>query len=118
MSYIRSGSNDEHLYIFCNMSDVVEFHKGGEFVGTMPANVFNKLIDMWIENSQEDTDHEGAVVSEVWVDGEPFTLLHYDHQWDIYMQHVTWYYIARSNYGRSKPFWKTRIRRRLLGFWI
>ena len=100
------------------MGGIVEFHRFTEHVGNMPVDVFNGLIDTWIENCCEDTEFHNAIVSDVIVDGKPFTLLHYNHEWDIYMQYVTWYYIARSNYGRSKPFWKTRLIRRFFGNWI
>ena len=118
MSYIRSTSNPEGLYIFCNMNDVVEFHKGSDFIGVMPAHVFNVLIDSYIEKSMEDAEFHDARIEEIFEDGEIKMKLSYGHHWEIVMWDTTWYYIARSNYGRSKPFWKTRLRRRLLGFWI
>jgi len=118
MSYIRSTSNDEHLYIFANMNSVVEFHKGTELVGTIPQDMFNMLIDMWIENYCEDVEFHDITVEDIIVDGELVIRLDFNHKWHIDMQYVTWYYIARSNYGRSKPFWKTRLMRRLFGNWV
>ena len=97
------------------MDDIVEFYKGKQHVGNMPVDTFNGLIDSWIENNQENTEYHDAIVTDVLVDGKPFILLHYNHEWDIYMQGVTWYYVARSNYGRSKPFWRTRVMRMLFG---
>ena len=118
MSYIRSTSNDEHLYVFCNMNEIVEFHKGENYVGKMPVDIFNMLIDIWIENGQEDAEFHDATIIDTFIGGEPFIRLEYEHKWHLDMQFVTWYYIARSNYGRSKPFWRTRLMRRLFGNWV
>ena len=124
MSYIRSTSNNENLYVFANMGAIVEFHKGTELIGTMPQDVFNGLIDKYIENFCEDTEFHGAMISEVFykqperLGGEFKMRLEYNHEWGIEMQDVTWYYIARSNYGRSIPRWKIRLLRRLFGYII
>jgi len=124
MSYIRSTSNPEGLYIFANMSGIVEFHRFSEHVGDMPQDLFNVLIDSFIENYCEDTEFQKASIKEIFIEGKDrlggeFNMrLEYEHKWHIDMSYVTWYYIARSNYGRSKPFWKTRLMRRLFGNWV
>ena len=84
----------------------------------MPVDIFNQLIDIWIENGYDDAEFHDADVKEIWTGGEHMMKLEYNHKWHIDMSYVTWYYIARSNYGRSKPFWRTRLIRRLFGNWI
>jgi hypothetical protein len=118
MSYIRSTSNDEHLYIFANMDGIVEFHRGTELVGTMPQEIFNVLIDLYIQHFCEDVEFHDANVREMFVDGKPITRLEYKHNWQLDMQYVTWYYIARSNYGRSMPRWKRKLLRKFFGYII
>jgi len=119
VSYIRSTTNPEGLYIVGTGKEV-EFYKGCEYPGVMPPDVFNKLIDKWIENYQEDTEIEGAKIEEVWINakGDPSRMRLSYKDWYIDMWYVTWYYIARSNYGRSKSPWKQRLMRRFFGNWI
>ena len=124
MSYIRSTSNKELLYIFANMNGIVEFHRGPELVGKMPQEIFNGLIDKYIENFCDDVEFHDATITEVFykeperLGGEFKMRLEYNHEWGIEMQDVTWYYIARSNYGRNKPRWKIRLLRRFFGYII
>jgi hypothetical protein len=105
------------------MNDVVEFHKGPELIGLMPAKIFNVLIDIWVEGLYEDCEFHDASIKEIFVNvndrlgGEFYQRLSYNH-WHLDMSYTTWYYIARSNYGRSKPFWRIRLMRKLFGNWI
>ena len=111
MSYIRSPYNPEGLYIWAQVDGLCRFMVGPEIIGTMPENVSNVLIDMYVENHDEYTEFHDAKVEEVWVEGELKMRLSYE-DWHIDMWDVTWYYIARSNYGRSKPRWKWKLMRR------
>ncbi len=122
MSYIRSTSNPEELYIFSSGKEV-EVHQGPELIGKLPTKVMNGLIKKYIKKNQPDKcKHKGAKVQEVWVildnDGtilqekkdepsvdetmsgktEVMTKFSYG-DWEVYMYEVTWYYIAHSNVG-------------------
>lgn len=123
MSYIRSTSNPEELYIFSSGKEV-EVHQGPELIGKLPTKVMNGLIKKYIKKNQPDKcKHKGAKVEEVWVildddrtilqekgddkfsldeakkgNTEVMTKLSYG-DWEVYMYYVTWYYIAHSNVG-------------------
>ena len=121
MSYIRSPYNPEGLYIFENMNEFVEIHQGSEYMGRIPAKLFNRLIDKYIENYddyteviQESNNHR-LYVKEVIEGLGVKKVLKYEGLEPIKMWDVTWEYIARSNYGRTKPFWRIRLVRRLFG---
>jgi hypothetical protein len=111
MSYIRSIENPEKLYIFGNGEDT-EFYEGSEFVGYIPTNIFNKLIDLHIDNFQEDCQYCGASIEETFEDGKFRMRLSYTG-WPlgkhIDMWNVTWTCITENNYGRSKPRWKRKL---------
>lgn len=122
MSYIRSPYNPEGLYIWSQDDGMCHFMIGPNMIGKIPTNIFNGLIDTYIENfNNEYIEFHDACVEEVWVDSgkgnELKTRLSYE-DWHIDMWDVTWYYIARSNYGRSKSSWRMRLMRTLLRNWI
>jgi len=120
MSYIRSGSNPEGLYIIGNMNDQLEiFDDPDERSKTMPIEVFEKLCKMWFDNFCDDVEYKGASIEDVCVfkdDGElspietrctdmkerPIafkTRLSYTGKtaaddWFVDMYDVTWFYIA------------------------
>jgi len=117
MSYIRSTSNPEGLYIWGQEDGNCRFMVGPDIVGTMPTHVFNVLIDLYVDSHEEYTEFRDAKIEEVWTGdpmngGEVKMRLSYGHKWHIDMWDATWYYIARSNYGRSKPRWKQKLMRR------
>jgi hypothetical protein len=123
MSYIRSPYNPEGLYIWSQLDGMCVFMMGEDIIGKMPSDIFDALIDIYIEDPDDEyTEFHDARVEEVWIDTENGkelrTRLSYNHEWEIDMWDVTWYYIARSNYGRSKPRWKLRWMRRIFGNWI
>lgn len=110
MSYIRSTSNPEGLYILGTHRNV-EFHKGEDFIGHMPQEIFNVLIDNYVDSYGEDCEFHDASVREIFSDGSYVMRLMYE-DWYIDMWDVTWYFIAHSNYGRSKSKCKQkRIKR-------
>jgi len=121
MSYIRGIYNPEGLYLFENMQGFVEVHQGPEYLGRIPAKLFNKLIDKHIENYDDYTEvvdnfnNCNLSLTEVFEEGGIKKVLKYHRMEPIKMWDVTWEYIARSNYGRSKPFWRIRLVRRLFG---
>jgi len=104
MSYIRSTSNPEKLYIFGNMAGDVEIYQGPKLIGYIPGDNFDKFIDLYIDNFCEDIEYNGIKIETVFPkdtgNGIKERLSYGD--WFIDMYDVTWYYIARSNYGRSK----------------
>ena len=111
MSYIRSGSNPEKLYIWGN-GDSVTIAEGNKDTWNIPSNVFNSLIKKFHKNSHEcPCSYKGAQVEEVWVydiddddnSSEPYVkgsdckvkLSYGDHY--VIMWDVTWEYIVYSN---------------------
>jgi hypothetical protein len=68
MSYIRSGSNPEKLYIVGTGKNV-EIMEGNKDVWYIPPIVFNGLIKRYNRTSHEfPCSYKGAKVEEVWVD--------------------------------------------------
>ena len=118
MSYIRSTSNPEALYIWSEANGDCVFLMGTEIVGKMPREVFDGLIKLYVEEGDiEYTHYKDAKVEEL-IDGTEWdgntrlaTRLSYK-DWHIDMWAVTWYYIAHSNYFRVKPnFWEKILHR-------
>lgn len=103
MSYIRSTSNPENLYIWGD-GKTTFFSKGRKDGPTpvyhMPRNVFHGLIRKWHRQYHDTTRHKGAEVKEVWIKdngvNELKVQLSYD-DWSITMWAVTWEYIAYTN---------------------
>ncbi len=103
MSYIRSTSNPENLYVWGD-GKVTFFSSrkhGPTPVYHMPTNIFHGLIRKWHRRYQEATWYKGAEIKEVWVygDGQCNELriqLSYD-AWNIKMWCVTWDHIAFTN---------------------
>ena len=126
MSYIRNIYNPEGLYIFGNFKGQIEFHQGSDFLGTIPTETFDKLIDTYVENGYEEcavkysfSDCVASIKEVIDKEGVKILLTYSGVKpMEVVMWDVTWYYIARSNYGRSKPHWKLRLMRRLFGNWI
>lgn len=119
MSYIRSGSNPEHLYIWGDGDGNVHFIKGPYTIGTMPTKIFNELIyKCSLDNDDDVIEINGAKIQNVWVDsddtlcdGKPKeglkvpidikTQLSYNG-WEIRMWYVTWHYIVETNKNKHK----------------
>jgi len=121
MSYIRSSSNPEGLYIWGGQ-DSVEISVKGNDVWKIPYDVFNGLIKKFHRNFHDyPCKYKGAQVEEVWVCDEQadqnditsvivnsrskikFTYMDkYITMWD-----VTWEYIVNSNIYRFKTRRKT-----------
>lgn len=118
MSYIRSGSNPEKLYIY-GTEDRVYICEGSKSQWWIPLNVFNGLIKKY-HRFFHDTPREfkGAKVEDVWVDknniecddetynpeldmllDSKVKLSYNDHV--IYMWDVTWEYIVNAYIMRS-----------------
>jgi hypothetical protein len=103
------------------MDGYVEVYQGPEYLGKIPAKLFNRLIDKYIENFDDYTEvvdsfnNDRLYVKEVIEKEGVKKELKYFGMEPIKMWDVTWEYIARSNYGRSKPFWRIRLVRRLFG---
>ena len=112
MSYIRSTSNPEGLYIFGTEYDV-EICVGSEDALHIPLEIFDKLIVAFIDGYCEDCEYCGATIKEDWIAGEFKCILAYDN-WSVEMWYVTWYYIAQSNYVNAKRYLRRLKRKR---FW-
>lgn len=98
MSYIRSISNPEGLYIF-GSEEGVEIMRGSEMIGVIPTEVFTGLIKEYIDGFCENCEYKGASIKEKWILGHPKTVLSYNN-FNIIMWEVTWYYIASNNYKK------------------
>jgi hypothetical protein len=105
MSYIRSTSNPEGLYIWSDGTNVT-IMKGHLMIGEIPTDIFNGLIKKYIRGHESDCSYKKSNIGEVWVniDGvnTPQIRLSYGN-WSVDMWEVTWYYISKSNY---KMKWK------------
>ena len=94
MSYIRSLSNPEGLYIFGNLQGTVEIYHDGPISKTMPLEIFEGLCKAYFDNFGECTEYEGASIGEEKRDGHFKYVLRYEN-WEVEMWFVTWSYIAR-----------------------
>lgn len=111
MSYIRSGTNPEGLYLV-GTGENVEIMEGRKDVWCIPQNIFNGLLRKYDRLICEfPCEYKGAKVEEVWVDrnnnetpNEDYipskdnllvckVKLSYKGN-SIYMWYVTWAYIA------------------------
>lgn len=103
MSYIRSTSNPESLYIWSN-GEYATIMKGPDIIGNIPERTINGLINKYIDDNLPDNcEYEGAKISEEWISlnnsNHPMMVLSYE-DWEVIMWDVTWYYIAHSNYEK------------------
>ena len=103
MSYIRSASNPEGLYIWSD-GDMVTVMKEHLIIGEIPTDIFNGLIKKYIRGNQCDCSFKKAKIEDVFslINGvnTPQMRLSYAG-WQVDMWAVTWYYIAKSNYKRK-----------------
>lgn len=113
MSYIRSGSNPEKLYIY-GTEDRVYICEGSKPDWWIPLNIFNGLIRKYHRFFHDaPREYKGAKVEDVWVDQDnkecddetynpeldkllecKVKLSYNDHC--VYMWDVTWEYIVNS----------------------
>jgi hypothetical protein len=118
MSYIRSGSNPEKLYIWGD-GDKATIAEGSKETWNIPLDIFNGLIQKYHRRYHDyPCHHKGAQVEEVWVyDGDlevddekinpilthserKVKLTYEDHY--VIMYDVTWEYIVYSNLNKFK----------------
>ena len=98
MSYIRSISNPEGLYIV-GTGENVEIHlgrKSAEPYKTLyiPTKVFKGLIKKFAREDPDDyCKYEGALIEFVKIGNDFKWRLVYD-DWEVYMWEVTWEYIV------------------------
>jgi len=119
MSYIRSGSNPEKLYIWGDGENAC-IAEGSKDVWTIPIQTFNSFIRKFHRRSHDyPCQHKGVEIKEVWVDGnglawnseetldshlkrlECKVQLSYETH-SVIMWDVTWEYIVYSNIERLK----------------
>ena len=96
MSYIRTTSNPERLYIWANAESVF-IQMGWNEIGSMPEHIFNGLIKKYIKNSYDDTKYKGAEIKEARDEAGNFKMELSFGDWNCLMWRVTWDYIALSN---------------------
>lgn len=101
MSYIRSTSNPEGLYIWADEKEV-SVMKGSKIIGIIPVAIFNGLIRKYYK-SLEDCAYKGAEIREI-KSGKNFkTCLTYNN-WKCVMWEVTWSYIVLTNIEKLKSY--------------
>lgn len=101
MSYIRSTSNPEALYIWGDNKEITVV-KGPTIVGYMPISVFNGLIKKYHKHF-DDCSYKGAEVKDVKV-GKNFKIRLSYGDWSVNMWDVTWSYIVLSNIKSCKSY--------------
>ncbi len=96
MSYIRSGSNPEGLYIWGDGKNVTII-KGKKTLGTIPTKILDGLILKCYNGKYDEIcAYKGASISDIWDNGELKTKLSYG-EWNIIMWDVTWTFIVYTN---------------------
>lgn len=129
MSYIRSGSNPECLYIFGSRAGV-EIYAGrhnvdGSFV--IPKKTWNTLCERYVDFMWDDDDGvevDGYYVRPEWelVDGINTlkTVLGYKDEWRVPMWDVTWHYVTsryeREWYAKNVHSFRAKVRKLLRRF--
>jgi hypothetical protein len=117
MSYIRSGSNPEKLYIWGDVEKAT-ISEGNKETWNIPLNIFNGLIKKFHRRFHDcPCQYKGAQVVEVWVDENGIEsdesaylphlkrleckvkLSYYEdgEEHSVIMWDVTWEYIVYSN---------------------
>ena len=91
MSYIRSGSNPEGLYIWGD-GETAYIVAGTTSIGNMPSKILNNLIKKYKNNQGEECEYKGASIKE---DFNKMKLSYND--WSFTMYYVTWHYIVSTN---------------------
>jgi hypothetical protein len=99
MSYIRSTSNPEGLYIWSDGNTVEIANPKMNETYQIPKDIFNGLI-LKYRKKQDECKFKGATIRDVWelennVNLPKIELAYND--WKITMWEVTWYYIIYSN---------------------
>jgi hypothetical protein len=113
MSYIRSGSNPEKLYIWGGL-DTAEIAEGSKPTWGIPINIFDGLLKKYHRRFHEfPCQYKGAKVDEVWVDEDgnegvsdahlkplqfKVKLSYEDHS--VIMWLVTWEYIVNGEINK------------------
>lgn len=112
MSYIRSTTNPEQLYIWGDRENVY-FVQGPNSLGSIPKDIFHAVLSKSLHEDEEKIEIDGVVLKQVWVDADnrlrddlkkeeiklPVDIkieLSYNG-WFIRMWYVTWEYILSTN---------------------
>ena len=96
MSYIRSTSNPEKLYIWGD-EKLVNIYQGPNNLGRVPVSIFNGLLDKYRKNyHNHPCEHKGAKIDEILIDGEFKMKFAYENI-EVVMWDVTWEYIVNTN---------------------
>ncbi len=110
MSYIRSGSNPEGLYIFGD-GEYVTICIGPDSSRKMPKNIFHGLIRKY-HRDELGIQFKGASLNEEWIEyngsSDCKVVLAYDN-WRCEMWGVTWDYIAYTNLHNINRNSKSKI---------
>jgi hypothetical protein len=99
MSFIRSGSNPEGLYVWGDGTNInITADETHGKIRTIPQTIFEPLAKKYCRNSGEAITLSGASIQEIWVKNrkrnELKVRLSYK-DWSIHMWEVTWEYIIR-----------------------
>ena len=109
MSYIRSTSNPEELYIWGDENNI-NITKGSDIIGQIPNNIFDGLILKCYKSWQDIIIYKKARIEQVFIEnntkpkilntftqGDFKIKLSYEN-WELLMWEVTWDYIVYTNY--------------------
>ena len=95
VSYIRNGSNPEHLYIFADDQNVVEFNQGIALMGTCKRADFEGLCESYCKNIDYSSCGFGDLQIDQNFDTGFFELTGTSLR-KIEMYYVTWFYLCHS----------------------
>jgi hypothetical protein len=109
MSYIRSTSNPENLYIWSDGTNIT-IEMGGDTIGQIPTDVFDGLIVKCYKSWEDTIKYKKAKIEQVFIEDntkpkilDTFTQgdfkikLSYDN-WELLMWEVTWDSVVYTNY--------------------
>jgi hypothetical protein len=101
MSYIRSGSNPEKLYIWGD-GDNVTIAEGSLPAWNIPKLDFHSLLRKYERRFHDcPCEYRGIEVTEVWVDEECKIKLSYKYH-SVIMWDVTWEFIVNGFINKNK----------------
>jgi hypothetical protein len=97
MSYIRSTSNPERLYIWGGMRGDIEIAAGFNSLLHIPRHVFHGVLRRWYDRGDDITTYRGATMT--LTDDFQYELTYKKWRLDQKVKafDVTWTYIVREN---------------------
>lgn len=97
MSYIRSVSNPERLYIWGGSRGIVEIAVGSNDLLHIPRHVFRGILRRWYQRQDDITKYRGATMTQTKDFKYELTYKDWTRDEKVKAFDVTWMYIVTQN---------------------